>query len=196
MVVIVCCMYLYCTLYLVYSGMEEWIYWIPEFKQTIKSLSAASVFCIIWTVCSSHDKYSSGCIINSWHMFTYLIYPCVSLATLSIFDSEHLSNTYLNVVLSTHITLQLVTKVTLYNFHATDDQRAVIQCKTLAHAFCDTDNPTTIYGHWGKLWHMLSMILMIQWPYSYCRLWRTFVLHKNFIFCHFTNTMTIQWNSC
>ena len=183
-------------LYLVYSGMEEWICQIPEFKQTIKSLSAASVFCIIWTVCSSHDKYSSGCMINSWHMFTYLIYPCVSLATLSIFDSEHLSINYLNVVLSIHITLQLVTKVTLYNFHATDDQRAVIQCKTLAHAFCDTDNPTTIYGHWGKLWHMLSMILMIQWPYSYCRLLRTFVLHKNFIFCHFTNTMTIQWNSC
>ena len=37
--------------------------------------------------------------------------------------------------------------------------------KTLLHTFCNTDDLMTIYGYSGKLCHMLSVTLMIQWPY-------------------------------
>ena len=68
--------------------------------------------------------------------------------------------------------------------------------------FRDTDNPTTIYGHSGKLCHMLSVTLTIQRPYIV-----DFGYHREFS-CHtrtckasgsffvvYSRKMTIQRNS-
>ena len=55
--------------------------------------------------------------------------------------------------------------LSIYN---ADDQTAIIVMaiqQNFATCFHDTDNPTTICGHSGKLSHMLSTILMIQRPY-------------------------------
>ena len=51
-------------------------------------------------------------------------------------------------------------KVTSHNFHATDNQIAIQS--NFVTCLNDADNRMTIYGHSGKLYHMLSMTLMIQ----------------------------------
>ena len=62
--------------------------------------------------------------------------------------------------------------------------------KLSSHIFRDTDDPTTIYDHSGKLCRMLSMTLTIQQPYM--------AIQENFATCcpwHWWSNNHIYWIS-
>ena len=123
---------LYVVLSVLWHGIAEF----QSLSKQIKSLSTAPVFCM-------------NCMFNAWwiefrlydkqlaHVYLLNLSWCLSSHTQCSW--QRLSNNYLNAMLSIHITLQLVTKVTSHNFHATDDQRAIIQwpfSKTVTY-FCN-----------------------------------------------------------
>ena len=62
--------------------MEEQISQMPEFKQTNQIIQHCT--CILYNI-ELHIQHTVNiCMINGSHMFTYLIYPGVSLATFNV----------------------------------------------------------------------------------------------------------------